>query len=536
MFRRRRGKTPRITVQEKGNETIKEEGNKENVKTCKIHSLTMIFIRRLRWKSFRRLLSFAVVAYFFSVSGVFLNQNDVSSSSSIKFDKRHNFPTIIDLTTFQHADSVVDHYHYNDMALNGHRLMPLEQSPEPYWGGLDMSIPVARRLIPVPVNSIEEEPRIVRHFNLHHTFHCEDVSWIKDVHYTCNSMHELGMSSFVEHGLEGHVSKEESNKIIYSNHGYYRDVWAVGSVNKPSSLYYPRQHSYEDPMDNVNVTMALKTLRLIHNFTEPSMNDISREAIIMEKLTSSPRIMNIYSFCSTSIGTEFIPNEVQSVLVPGSGYATREEAAKSILQNGISTISKNELEPREKLETALAMAESLADLHGFKDGAIVHNDVQPCQWLQRRDNMDSTSPEKVRSHIDSGSLVLGDFNRATIMQWNAEKGSYCKYREGQALGNYRSPEEYSEKALNEKIDVFSFGNNLFAILTGLWNFFDVDDETAQQKVIHGELPFIDERYRNGTKAESRLIDIMENCWKFDPEERIDIFQVVERLRLALKEL
>jgi len=460
-----------------------------------------------------------------------LNQNGIS-----RFDQRHNFPTIIDMSTVQHADSVVDQYQYNDTALNGRWLMPLEESPEPHWGGLDMSIPVARRLIPVPVNSIEEEPIIIRHFNLHHSFHCEDVSWIKDVHYTCNSMHELDMSSFVEHGLGGHVSKEESNEIIYSNHGYYRDVWAVGSVEKPSSLYYPRQYNNDDPMDNVNVTMALKTLRIIHNFTEPSMNDISREAIIMEKLTSSPRIMNIYSFCSTSIGTEFIPNEVQSVLVPGSGYATREEAAKSILQNGISTISKNELAPREKLETALAMAESLADLHGFQDGVIVHNDVQPCQWLQRRDNMNSTSPERVRSHIDSSSLVLGDFNRATIMQWNAEKGSYCKYREGQAVGNYRSPEEYSEKALNEKIDIFSFGNNLFAILTGLWNFFDVDDETAQQKLIHGKLPFIDERYRNRTPAESRLIEIMEDCWKFDPEERIDIFQVVERLRLALKEL
>lgn len=148
MFRRRKGKSPRITtVQGKGNEVRKEEGTKEHVKTpflfsylspCSqqrynMHFLTTIFIRRVSWKSFRRFLIFAVVASIFVVSVVFLNQNGISSSSSLKFDQRHNLPTIIDMTTFQHVDnSVVDQYqyqyHYNEIALNGHRLMPLERA------------------------------------------------------------------------------------------------------------------------------------------------------------------------------------------------------------------------------------------------------------------------------------------------------------------------------------------------------------------------------------------------------------------------
>jgi thiamine kinase-like enzyme len=43
---------------------------------------------------------------------------------------------------------------------------------------------------------------------------------------------------------------------------------------------------------------------------------------------------------------------------------------------------------------AVEMAESIAILHGFKDGVIVHNDIQLRQWLRTRE----------------GRLKLGDFN------------------------------------------------------------------------------------------------------------------------------
>lgn len=79
----------------------------------------------------------------------------------------------------------------------------------------------------------------------------------------------------------------------------------------------------------------------------------------------------------------------------------------------------NDYTPAEKLEIALEMAQSLTVLHGFKDGIIVHDDVQLCQWLRNRKN----------------KLVLGDFNRAEIRDWNEEKGEYCKHSNGYAYGN-----------------------------------------------------------------------------------------------------
>jgi serine/threonine protein kinase len=41
---------------------------------------------------------------------------------------------------------------------------------------------------------------------------------------------------------------------------------------------------------------------------------------------------------------------------------------------------------------------------------------------------------------------------------------------------YRSPEEFANRPLDEKIDVWSFGNNIYGLLTGLWVFYQNDDD------------------------------------------------------------
>jgi len=99
---------------------------------------------------------------------------------------------------------------------------------------------------------------------------------------------------------------------------------------------------------------------------------------------------------------------------PGDGYIKQEQ-----LNDKYDVQPQNAFTPIEKLELALSMAESLAVLQGYEGGLIVHDDVQLCQWLRTRD----------------GKLVLGDFNRAEIMDWNEEKGEYCKYNNGLGYGN-----------------------------------------------------------------------------------------------------
>lgn len=45
---------------------------------------------------------------------------------------------------------------------------------------------------------------------------------------------------------------------------------------------------------------------------------------------------------------------------------------------------------------------------------------------------------------------------------------------------HRSPEEMRDDWLNEKIDVYSFGNLVYELLTGLWVFYENDDDEVVQ--------------------------------------------------------
>jgi serine/threonine protein kinase len=160
--------------------------------------------------------------------------------------------------------------------------------------------------------------------------------------------------------------------------------------------------------------VVLKMLRMEHNYTIKTTYQIQRDAIIMERLTSSPRIVNIYGHCGSSVTVQTIPYDVEEYVIPGTGMMQQKD-----LHDEDDVKPQNNFTPSEKLEMALQMAESIADLHGYPGGIIVHGDIQLCQWL--------------RSGKDK--LILGDFNRAEIMSWNEKKEMYCTYQAGGSYGN-----------------------------------------------------------------------------------------------------
>lgn len=81
--------------------------------------------------------------------------------------------------------------------------------------------------------------------------------------------------------------------------------------------------------------------------------------------------------------------------------------------------------------------------------------------------------------------------------------------------------------LDEKIDVYSLGNNIFALLTGRRVWLGRRDQKKEMR-----------KYSVATKAffkkksfvERKLAEIMIRCWDFDPATRPSIFDVVEFLR------
>ena len=113
-----------------------------------------------------------------------------------------------------------------------------------------------------------------------------------------------------------------------------------------------------------------------HIPSSSSFFKIHHEAIIMERLTASPTIVNIYGHCATSITAEIMPQEVTTTIVPLPGYITQTELDQR------PKLCQNNLTLDEKLEIAIVMAESMAEMHGFVGGVMVHGDIHPGKDLR----------------------------------------------------------------------------------------------------------------------------------------------------------
>jgi len=92
--------------------------------------------------------------------------------------------------------------------------------------------------------------------------------------------------------------------------------------------------------------------------------------------------------------------------------------------------------------------------------------------------------------------------------------------------------------LDHQIDVFAFGNTLYTLLTGRTVFYNLDsDHEAEviEMIKNGTRAFLDPRWKNRSYAEGKLVEIIQKCWRQDPNKRIDIFEAVRRLKEVQKE-
>ncbi|GKY90844.1 hypothetical protein MPSEU_000057200 [Mayamaea pseudoterrestris] len=322
---------------------------------------------------------------------------------------------------------------------------------------------------------------------------CERTNWRSSVYMNCNDFHEIN------------VPHDDAYDKRFLGGGYYRYAW----------LLKPRYASI--PMDS----FVLKMLQLPsddddkdHIPSSSSFFKIHHEAIIMERLSASPTIVDIYGHCATSIAAQIMPEEVTTTIVPLPGYMSQKQLDEQ------PTLCQNKLTLDEKLEIALTMAESMAEMHGFVGGVMVHGDIHPDQYLRDA----------------NGQVRLNDFNNAEILDWNVTNNQrYCKTDRGAWGGMYRAPEEFRGDYIDEQIDVYALGNNLYTLLTGLWPFYEHESYSVVQRKLHAkERPFIDDRYRHGHVIEQRFVHLMERCWEHTPENRPSVFQVLDALR-RLKE-
>ena len=84
----------------------------------------------------------------------------------------------------------------------------------------------------------------------------------------------------------------------------------------------------------------------------------------------------------------------------------------------------------------------------------------------------------------------------------------------------RAPEEYAYAEETEKIDVYSFGNILYTILTNLDPWEETSEEVAVQAVMKGERPEVPSEFVSSEDpADAAIRKAMYQCWEGRPEER-----------------
>ncbi|MFM6175883.1 MAG: protein kinase domain-containing protein [Sphaerospermopsis kisseleviana] len=335
---------------------------------------------------------------------------------------------------------------------------------------------------------------------------CRDVQWAKYLFPTCNHIHE--------HVLERPVADDTTAtatatnvpndyNVAYLSHGYFRDSYLL------------------DRNDVIPDTFVSKRYRLIdrHTWGAQDQYQVHQEAIIMEQLTRSPHILDIYGQCGTTVFVETMALNLVDLIVPGKGFGSSDDIV-STLEDG--QLLYNNLTASEKLQLSLSMAEALADLHYFDGGVIVHSDVAAKQLLLSR----------------NGHAKLNDFNYAVALQFNTQKQEYCpEYNRQKAF--YRSPEELQGTSQDETKDTFALGIIIYSILTGLHPYYEEGEENLdplrkeiRKEIIGGRHPIVDKRYRDRRKSsyiESSLVRIMEQCWAQKPHKRPSMNKVLKYL-------
>lgn len=228
-----------------------------------------------------------------------------------------------------------------------------------------------------------------------------------------------------------------------------------------------------------------------------------RDALAMERLTSTPNIVDIYGHCANTILTEYAPR-------------------------GLPEILKHSNSKQQKLDYALQTAKGVASLHAQQ---IVHADLQSKQFLVQT----------------NGVIKLNDFNRCRFLPipddhhnrtTNAPPNNHnnteiCPIRIPSAPGVFRSPEEYDQQPLTEKLDIYSLGNVLFEILAdGARPFHNEGSGRIKEKVRHGQLPEIPPEILRDNQALATLVHL---CLTHDPNHRIAAQDLVQELTILLEE-
>lgn len=311
------------------------------------------------------------------------------------------------------------------------------------------------------------------------TDECEpQYSWQASHNPSCNAVHELDLARFYDN---------DRQRVRLINNGHWRDVWLI--------------------QDGAGIDRVIKTLRYGHLVTERNIDRNRRDAVSLERLSSSPHVVDVYGYCSISGVFE---------------YSDGGDITEAIWSNGDGN-QPRDLSSLDKLRIATQAIMGLADAHTTDDpnqSAIAHADIGLTQYIM----------------ID-GRYKLNDFNRARFLLKNRTTGATCPYQIGSNPGKNRSPEEYAYENMTEKVDVYSYGNIIHALLTHAVLLQDMSVDEARTYIKEGKRPPVQQDIMESSDPiVQTLLQALQMCWINDPTQRATARQVEAVLKAKLEEV
>jgi hypothetical protein len=115
---------------------------------------------------------------------------------------------------------------------------------------------------------------------------CRSPNWAKQYNPNCNLMHELALGEDYDQERAKRPGYDQSYDSFYISHGSYRDVWVI-----------------DQPFPD-NSKSALKISRFKKGFGLRTFGNTLNDALVMERLTGSPRIVDIFGHCGGTVWVE----------------------------------------------------------------------------------------------------------------------------------------------------------------------------------------------------------------------------------------
>ena len=372
---------------------------------------------------------------------------------------------------------------------------------------------------------------------------------------TCNSLHEINifsptpiMSYFQPHRFGSRRNGRHFQPFPHKGEGF--PIQNQYSSQLLGNGWF--RHAFK-VVDNIyGVNTAMKTLRLEREFLPEYYELHRRDAVAMERLTSSPYVMDIYGYCGQSALTElaFLEKGINNVYRVATGLKGNHSPDAM----------------RSKLQIGAMMALGVAHVHNIaQDDDLDNNDMD-------HSRIGSNLPSLVHYDINprnivmtpSGKPKINDFNVAEFLTWDSMTHEPCGFEGRLHEPWWRAPEEMvlfpddgkmsdednegfanrvnpPKLKLNEKVDVYSLGNALFVLLEGSEprgkDHKERRYKSVSNMVAEGVLPKFSELYVNST--DEAVVAIREGilrCWEPVPEMRPSAMEIAQNLYKALEVL